>query len=139
MTSRFGSNIVTLLAGAVLVALTLGLATTAAGWVALGSGCLVAVVTLIAFAVRGRGHGQRAIDVVLIAVATWTIVSSRTFDGAPLKWLTIANGCAMAAFALTGLIAHEVRLERSIRRTSRGATDGKVSRLPERPPASIAN
>jgi hypothetical protein len=139
MASRFVSNILVLLAGAALVPFTLSFSPATASWVGLGVGCFVVVTTLVAFPVRGRGNGQRRLDALIALLGVWTIVASRVFDGTTLKWLTLGSGCAFAALAIGGLVVHEVRMELAVRYMQRQAGDGRVSRMPERPPIGVAS
>jgi hypothetical protein len=135
VTGRFVSNLSILLAAATLVALALGLRPGPAGWVGFGVSCLVAIVTLAVLPLRGRGHGQRALDVLLLLVAAWTIVSCRSFDGETLRWLAVSSGLAFGTLAVAGLVAHEVRLEEAL--AAQRSDDGRVTALPERPPIGV--
>jgi hypothetical protein len=137
MASRFASNVLVLISGAALVALTLGLGDGAARWIALGVGCFATVVTLAAFAVRGRGPLQRTIDAFVVLTAGWTIVAACAFGGTTMEWLAVGGGAALAGLGLSGLVGHEVLMERGVRRAEH-PIDGYVERLPERPPIGIA-
>jgi hypothetical protein len=117
MTSRFVSNLLVLLAGALLTCASLGMSIEAAGWIGLGVGAITALSTLVAFAVRGRGLLQRLLDGVLVLLGAWTVVASRAFAGdGSLKWLMFSAGVALLALAVQGLIAHEVMLELALGR-----------------------
>ncbi len=122
MAARFGSNLLSLLAGTFLVCCALAMRPDVAAWIGLGTGTLVALVTLCAFATGGRGVVQRGLDLVIMALAAWTIVASRTFEpGGTLKWLMFSSGAALVFLAVEGLIAHEVVAELSLRRASETA------------------
>lgn len=141
MTSRFVSNLLVLLAGALLVCVSLALSVTVSSWVGLGIGAFAALTTLVAFAVRGRGLLQRILDGVLALLSAWTIVAARAFPGeASLKWLMFSSGAAFVALAVQGLVAHEVMLELALGRgvqPERGAA--RVAVVDERSsPISIA-
>jgi predicted membrane channel-forming protein YqfA (hemolysin III family) len=116
MTSRFASNLAALLAGAFLACCTFAFRDTTVGWLALAVGCATALGVAGAFATRDRGQAQRAFDLCLFIVSIWTIVFSRTFAGAQLRWLAFASAALMAVFAFAGLIVHEVLLELELRR-----------------------
>jgi hypothetical protein len=121
MASRFASNLIVLLAGALLACLALTLPLEVVGWVGLGTGALVLAVTLAAFAVHGRGTMQRVLDAALLLLAAWTIVASLTFTlGPALEWLMFSSGVALVLLAVEGLIAHEIVLELSLRREAEG-------------------
>jgi hypothetical protein len=139
MGSRFVSNVLVLLAGAVLVPFALAFSPGTASWVGLGAGCFVVLTTLAAFPARGRGSGQRWLDVLVVMVGAWTIVASRVFDGPALRWLMFAGGCAFAALGLGGLVAHEVRMQLAVRRMQRATGDGRLSHMPERAPIGVAS
>ena len=122
MAARFSSNMLALLAGALLTCCALSMRPYIAAWIGLGAGAAIALVTLIAFATRGRGTVQRWLDVLIGALAAWTIVASRAFaPGSGLKWLMFASGVGFVFLAVEGLIAHEVVAELSLRRASGAA------------------
>jgi hypothetical protein len=139
MTSRFISNLVVLLAGAFLVAASFAFGEEVLGWVGLAVGCVVVLTVLVTFAVRGRGIAQRALDACVVLAGAWTIVAARTFADGTLRWLTFAEGAALAFIAVAGLIVHEVQLELSVRRAEAvREDDGRVTLVGERTPIGIA-
>lgn len=84
-------------------------------WLALGAGCMVFVVTLIAFAVRGRGVVQRTLDAVLATLAVWTVIAACAFTGATLRWLSFSAAFAFWGLGICGLVAHQALIERGLR------------------------
>jgi peptidoglycan biosynthesis protein MviN/MurJ (putative lipid II flippase) len=50
----------------------------------------------------------------LAAIATWEVVQAAVFGPAVSRWLTLANGLLIAAFACAGLVAHEICTERIV-------------------------
>jgi hypothetical protein len=44
----------------------------------------------------------------------WQIVQSLVFGGATSRWLSFADGCAMLALAVVGLVLHELSTERVV-------------------------
>lgn len=133
MAPRFGTDLLLLLAGATLAALALVLDPAATGWIALGTGCLAVVTALAGFATSGRGAPQRVIDVCMVLLGGWTIVASRTFGGATVKWLSFGGGAGLVALGAVGLIAHEALMERALRRRPAAVSgDGRPARMPER-------
>jgi hypothetical protein len=116
--ARFASNLAVLVVGCFLAAVTFAFPAVVIGWLGLASGCAIALTVLVAFASRGRGIVQRALDCVLALLAAWMIVASRSFTGDTLKWLTFASATTAALLAIEGLIAHEVVMEVSLRRAA---------------------
>jgi len=50
----------------------------------------------------------------LAGVATWEVVQAAVFGPSVSRWLTLANGLLIAAFACAGLVAHEICTERVV-------------------------
>jgi hypothetical protein len=139
MAARFSSNMLSLLAGAFLTCCALAMRTHVAAWIGLGAGCAIALVTLGAFATRGRGAVQRWLDVLVAALAAWTIVASRAFGPGPgLKWLMFASGVGFVLLAVEGLIAHEVVAELSVRRASAAVRVDAASAVDQPAPIRVA-
>lgn len=140
MAARFSSNLLSLLAGALLACCALSMRPEVAAWIGLGVGAAVALVTLGAFATRGRGVVQRWLDALVAALAAWTIVASRAFAaGSELKWLMFASGAALVVLATEGLIAHEVVAELSLRRAgAAGARIDPASAVDQPAPIRVA-
>jgi hypothetical protein len=128
MSMRFASNLVLAVLGGLLVILSLkfGLATTR--WLALGGGSAAVLVTLVAFATRGRGATQRSIDVTVALLGGWTIVASGAFAGATLRWLTFSEAAALGALAAAGLIAHELGMQQELRDAAEAAEPAAARR-----------
>lgn len=63
----------------------------------------------------------------LAGVATWEVVQVAVFGPNVSRWLTLANGLLIAAFACAGLVAHEVCTERVVH----------VIEVVERPPRGV--
>jgi hypothetical protein len=63
----------------------------------------------------------------LAAVATWEVVQAAVFGPSVSRWLTLANGLLIAAFACAGLVAHEICTERVVH----------VLEIVERPPRGV--
>jgi hypothetical protein len=133
MTSRFVSNVTVLLAGAFLVSASFAFDAETTGWLALAVGCLTTLTVLGAFALRGRGTPQRAFDVCVLVTALWTVVASRVFAGAELKWLSFASGAVMALLSFAGLIVHEVLMEMALARRVEHAAEDHLAQAPDRP------
>jgi hypothetical protein len=140
MPARFASNLSIALLGGVLVSCALVFAPAVVQWLALGVGGAAAVITLAAFATRGRGPAQRLLDAMIAPLAGWTIIAATTYTGATQRWMSFSAGAALCALAVSGLIAHEVAIERDLRgarealaaREVRGATELRQP-VPARP------
>jgi hypothetical protein len=117
VSSRFVSNLTVAILGALLVTGSLALRSDAVSWLAFGVGCATVSVTLIAFAVRGRGRRQRTLDVSLVLLGGWTIISARTVSGVTLRWLAFSEAVAMLGLAVVGMIGHELIVQRELRST----------------------
>lgn len=64
---------------------------------------------------RGRRFDLwAALTGALAAIATWEVVQAAVFGPNVSRWLTLANGLLIAAFACAGLVAHEVCTERVV-------------------------
>lgn len=50
----------------------------------------------------------------LAAIATWEVVQAAVFGPNVSRWLTLANGLLIGAFACAGLVAHEISIERVV-------------------------
>jgi hypothetical protein len=64
----------------------------------------------------------------LAAVAAWEVVQAAVFGPNVSRWLTLANGLLIGAFACAGLVAHEISTERVVH----------VLEVVERPPQGIS-
>jgi hypothetical protein len=133
VTVRFASNLTTLLCGAFLACVSFAFAPETIGWLALAVGALASLAIVAAFATRGRGVAQRAFDGCIFLTSVWTLVASRTFGGADLKWLTFASGAVLVVIAFAGLVVHEVLLELALARGAAESSDGRVGAPRERP------
>lgn len=114
MTSRFLSNLLVLLVGALMMGAHLAFAPPAAAWLMFAGACAVAMAVAGALPVRGRGTPQRLLDLCVLTIAAWSVIASRTFDAGTASWLGFAEGGTCALCALGGLIAHEVRMQRGV-------------------------
>lgn len=131
MTSPFVSNLLLVVAGSFLLAVSLTFSGAALGWVVLGVGAVACVTVSAAFAFRGRGTVQRALDGFGLLLGVWTTVTSRCFTGVDLKWLSFSSAVAMLALASVGLVAHEILLELLLGRAPKQPVDGRVRPLEE--------
>jgi hypothetical protein len=115
MGARFTSNLLLAVLGGALATFSLVFGPGVTRWVALGTGCAAVVITLAGFATRGRGPGQRSLDVIVVALGAWTIVASCAFTVHTLRWLSFSEGAALALLGVSGLISHQVLVARELR------------------------
>jgi hypothetical protein len=78
---------------------------------------------------------QRGLDLPVVVIGGWTVVSSLTFSGPTLLWLILLEAAAMAGLALIGLILHEAVMESAVARRPLTALetvsrDGEAHRAP---------
>ena len=144
MTARFASNLIALIAGALLVSTALAFGDGTESWIALGLGCAAVLAAAGAFPLPGRGAGQRVIDVCIALAGVWTIVASRAFDGQALHWLAFSAGVGIAALGTVGLVLHESLLERTVHSASaivglQAQGDGQVPQIGTQPGAVRAS
>jgi hypothetical protein len=94
---------------------------------ALGIGIAGAGVAGLALSLTRRGEKQRVTaspklripvwDVLAglaAVIGGWQIVQTLVFSAATSRWLTFADGCALEALALAGLVLHELSTERVV-------------------------
>lgn len=81
------------------------------------------MVLLAAFAVRGRGWPQRALDLVTIVLATWTIIAACAFAGSTLKWLTVGEAFSLLALGILGVVLGQIQFDAAVRRALRRRTE----------------
>jgi len=115
MSTRFLTNGIIALAGGFLVVASQAFASATTGWVAFGIGIGVLAITCLVQADPSRGLVQRGIDGIVAIVSAWTIIASAVFDGATLKWLTMAESLALVALAVAGLTYNELREQAAVR------------------------
>lgn len=141
---RFFFNLGALTAAVLLIAAAAAFGAGPVKGIGLGigiAGC-VGSVTFIAVLVHHRrldgepelrvfGYALGLWSILAGAIATvtiWEIVGAAAFGPDVTRWVTLANGLAIAALACAGLIAHEVCTERVIH----------VLEVVERPPREPA-
>lgn len=115
MRSRFASNLLVLLVGAFLAPTRFVFGAGGERWLAFAAGGAVVAVTVVGFAARGRGPLQRGIDVTLVIVGAWAVVSALSESAGTVGWLALAEGGAAVILAGAGLVGHEVVMERAVR------------------------
>ncbi len=113
MSARFTTNLVILLLGAALVAVTFAFAHGTAGWVALGVGSAAILAAAHNFALPDQGAYQRTADVAIAALGAWTIVAAQvlTYRG---RWVEFGAGLALSALGAIGLVVREAHVGRRL-------------------------
>jgi hypothetical protein len=127
---RFFFNLGAIGAAMLLIVASVAFGPDAVKGVGLGTGATWAVVSLwfAALAVHDRhleGHLHvdflhrsvglwTLIAAVMTTIAVWEAVQAAVFPADPAKWLTLANGIAVAIVGCAGLIAHELCTERVV-------------------------
>lgn len=113
LSSRFGVNVLGILAGGFLAVSAMSFSAPVAGWVGFGVFTGLAVIGGVAAAVTRRlgarvGHG------VLALVGLWSLIAALVFSGTVLTWLVFGDALAIALVALTDLTVHELSTERVV-------------------------
>jgi hypothetical protein len=127
---RFFFNLGAIGAAILLIVASVAFGPQAVKGVGIGIGITVAVFSLwfTALAVHNRqleGHlhvsaFRRSVGLwtllaaALTTIALWEAIQAAVFPADPAKWLTLANGVAVATLACAGLIAHELCTERVV-------------------------
>jgi hypothetical protein len=127
MSSRFITNVVALVASAIVVISSQTFAGGTLKWIAFGIALGVLGMTAVAQASRSRGRAQRVVDAIVGLVAIWSAVASMVFDRSALTWLTFGDAVALFTVAIAGLAAHELSTERVVHHLAAGEPAVKAS------------
>lgn len=127
---RFFFNLGAIGASVMLIVAAVAFGAEAVKGIGLGIGIAGALVSLwfTAMTVHDRtlpGHidvsmSRRSVGLwtllaaIVMAIAVWEAIQSAVFPSDPTRWLTLANGLAVATLAAAGLIAHELCTERIV-------------------------
>jgi hypothetical protein len=114
VSSRFTTNMLMLLVAGFLITACFAFSPSVIAWLALGGGSAAVLTALVGFAIRGRGAGQRWLDVCVALTGAWMIVASRAYDGPVQRWLSFGGAAALAGYAVIGLVAHELTADRHL-------------------------
>ncbi|MDO8213375.1 hypothetical protein [Conexibacter sp. CPCC 206217] len=119
MSIRYLTNIAIGIVGAFLVVATQAFTPNWIQWLAFSVGTIAVLVALGSLAVvRDRVH--QATAVTAAAVGIGLVAMSLLFAANVVYALALAGGLALAAIALVGLSAHELRTERVVHELSVG-------------------
>ena len=105
---RFIGNISLGLAGAFMVAASLGFSAGIAAWLMFGVALGIVALLGVAQLDRRRGLVQHALDGLAGSLALWAVVASVIFTGATVTWLSFAEAVGFVTLAVAGLAAHEL-------------------------------
>lgn len=119
MSIRYLTNIAIGIAGAFLVVATQAFTPNWIQWLAFSVGTIAVLVALGSLAVV-RDHVHQATAIAATAVGLGLIAMSLIFAPTVVTALALAGGLALAAIALVGLSAHELRTERVVHELSVG-------------------
>ena len=111
---RFIGNISLGLAGAFLVAASLGFSAGIAAWLVFGVALGIVALLGVAQLDRRRGLVQHALDGLTGSLALWAVVASVIFTGATVTWLSFAEAVGFVTLAVAGLAAHELEKRRAL-------------------------
>lgn len=114
MSSRFITNLLLVLAGALVVVVSQAFGASTTGWIVFGVALGILGVAGAVQLDRGRGVPQRALDGLAGVLGIWTVIASVVFGGGTLTWLSFAEGLGFVALAVAGLVAHELSTERVV-------------------------
>jgi hypothetical protein len=119
---RFATTVLATAGGALLAVGAFVFAPGTERWIGLGVGAGVGAATVLASATSGRGTVQRALDLILLPICVWALVSARTIELAShgaspglVKWLSFSAGATIFATGVIGLVAHELGVESDLR------------------------
>jgi hypothetical protein len=113
LSSRFGIDVLGILAGGFLAVSAVAFSAPVAGWVGFGVFTGLTVVGGIAAALATRtaariGHGALGL------VSLWALIAALVFSGSVLMWLVFADALAVAFVALVDLTVHDLSTERVV-------------------------
>jgi hypothetical protein len=128
---RFLWNVFAVVAGTFLLASSFAFGSGTLEWLAFAAGCAVAVVGLAVFPVRGRGNVQRALDVVAVAAAIWTIVTAPTLSSAHLKGSSVGAASAFFVLGVLGLLTEGLELDLALRKLPMTSNRSPAAQLVE--------
>jgi hypothetical protein len=113
MNRRFISNVGLALGGATVAVASQAFRASVTGWLIFGLS--LGALVLLAIVRRDSERGvQRLLDIAIGALAVWSAVASVVYTGTMLTWLSFAEAIGFVVLAVLGLVAHEVRTERTL-------------------------
>jgi len=126
LSTRFGVDVLGILAGGFLAVTAVAFAAPAAGWVGFGVFTGLTVLGGLGAILANRkgawiGHG------LLGLVSLWSLIAALVFTGGALTWLLFADALAVALVAIVDLTVHEMTTERVVHELEVHNTPSSVS------------
>lgn len=113
LSTRFGVDVLAVVAGGFLAVAAMAFSAPVAGWVAFAVFVGLTVLGGTA-AVLAKGRGARLGHGLLGLVSVWAFIAALAFTGPTLTWVVFANALAVTLVALVDLTAHEATTERVV-------------------------
>jgi hypothetical protein len=113
LSTRFGVDVLGVLAGGFLAVTAMAFSAPAAGWV--GFGVFTGLTMLGGVgAILATRSGARIGHGLLGLVGLWSLIAALVFTGSALTWLVFADALAVALVSLVDLTVHEMTTERVV-------------------------
>lgn len=113
LSTRFGVDVLSVVAGGFLAVAAVAFASTTAGWVAFGVFTGLTVVAELAAVLTTR-RGARIGHGALGLVSLWALIAALVFTGSTLTALVFVDALAVALVGLVDLTVHELSTERVV-------------------------
>lgn len=113
LSSRFGIDVLGVLAGGFLAVTAMAFTAPAAGWIGFGVFTGLTVLGGVG-AVLANRRGARIGHGLLALVGLWSLIAALAFTGPVLTWLVFTDALAVALVALVDLSVHEMTTERVV-------------------------
>jgi hypothetical protein len=113
LSTRFGVDVLGVVAGGFLAVAAVAWSATVAGWVGFGVFTGLALLAALA-AVLTKRTGARIGHGVLAVVSVWALIAALVFTGSALTVVVFVDALAVALVSLVDLTAHELSTERVV-------------------------
>ena len=111
MSQRFYTNLAFAVVGGAVVVVSQAFRPSVTGWSMFGVSLGVLALLGISQLDSPRDRAQQVLDAGTGALVIWSAVASVVYSGTTLMWLSFGEALGLVGFALTGLVAHELRTE----------------------------
>ena len=111
MSQRFYTNLAFAVVGGAVVVVSQAFRPSVTGWSMFGVSLGVLAVLGLSQLDSPRDRAQQVLDAGTGALVIWSAVASVVYSGTTLMWLSFVEALGLVGFALTGLVAHELRTE----------------------------
>ena len=126
LSTRFGVDVLGILAGGFLAVTAVAFTAPTAGWVGFGVFTGLTVLGGVGAALATR-RGARIGHGALGLVGLWSLIAALVFTGGTMTALLFADALAVALVALVDLAAHEMTTERVVHQLEVHNTPSSVS------------